>query len=620
MAQLTEDGAARLLRLSAPRRADGSRAIRARRAWRRLVRACAEGDAATQEAVRAAELPDTDVLELLAVGPEEPADRAAYLTLIGQREQRQALDADGALLALAYWAAGPEARERLRAAMAAEGDGDAVRAVVTGEQRDRVAGMSRADLDYLGRQLAEHGRFDELRRLTLDLPPAEAVAAARLLPPRERSGETAALLTVLAEWPPEQLRATIARLPREEVALYEVEGSHLQASFSPDSSELAACWLTRTRKAEIQVRTFRIGTGEVTREHRARAFLKYGGFYNSVLHLGDAVLLREESRSRHRISRVVPDSVVLGEGYGISEMRRSSTGAVMVFDEGLAFAERDASELRHVPVPRFSRTLWHDPDAWSALATLPSHGLVAFIEVDTLWVMSESGKGLRRISAKRADNEKAPALSFLSPRSLALHRYRGFGKDGEQPITVWELPAEDPRQPTVEPQAAIRDRWALERRHGIPLDDSFAARILTSAREYRPYAGCYIDIPWLRDPADPARPRLEAGNQFAMATGGDMFVAGEQRYIHSPRNLEVHSPHLPSARGLLERPLVRGEPQHLRLAQELRPKIGDARVRDALGLLARCLEERFAGDVALGTSSVAAGGPHDIALGEDRAK
>lgn len=272
---ITMGEATRLIQRATRQRANGSRGMRARRAWRRLVSACAEGSPAAQEVVRAraAELPEADVLDLLAVAPEEPADRAVFLTLIGQRGQRRALDPDGALLALAYEAAGPEVRERLRAAMAAEGDGDAVRAVVTGEQRDRVAGMSREDLDYLGRQLAEHGRFDELRRLALDLPPAEAVAAARLLPPRERTGDTAAFLTALAERSPERLRATVDRLPRESVTLHEIEASYLRASFSPDSSELAVCyWPWRVRKPKIQVLTIRIGTGGVTREYSGSAF------------------------------------------------------------------------------------------------------------------------------------------------------------------------------------------------------------------------------------------------------------------------------------------------------------------------------------------------------------
>lgn len=95
------------------RRDDGSRGWRARRAWRRLVSACAAGNVAAQEAVRTAELTDPDVLELLAVAPAEPADRAAYLVLIGQGAQHRALDPDGSLPTLAYRTAVPETRERL---------------------------------------------------------------------------------------------------------------------------------------------------------------------------------------------------------------------------------------------------------------------------------------------------------------------------------------------------------------------------------------------------------------------------------------------------------------------------------------------------------------------------
>ncbi|MDO0931122.1 hypothetical protein QQY66_05290 [Streptomyces sp. DG2A-72] len=104
-ARLTEAGTVRLLRRASLRRADGSRGMRARRAWGRLVRPCAAGDTAAQDAVRASELLEADVLELSAVGPEGSLDRAAYLTLIGQSAQRQSLDPDGSLLAPVHRAA-----------------------------------------------------------------------------------------------------------------------------------------------------------------------------------------------------------------------------------------------------------------------------------------------------------------------------------------------------------------------------------------------------------------------------------------------------------------------------------------------------------------------------------
>ncbi|MFI0482949.1 hypothetical protein [Actinomadura sp. 9N215] len=96
-----------------------------------------------------------------------------------------------------------------------------------------------------------------------------------------------------------------------------------------------------------------------------------------------------------------------------------------------------------------------------------------------------------------------------------------------------------------------------------------------------------------------------------MTPGGDMFATGVEGRV--PR-FEVHSPHLPAARELLERPLLHSGPQDLRRAASLRAKIGDPAVRDALDVLAAHLEDRFAGDIELGTGPAAAGGPTDVAL------
>lgn len=160
---ITAKRASRLVRHALRHRADGSRGMRARWAWRQLLRACAQGDPMAQEALRTAELPAPDVLGLLAAAPEEPTDQAAYLTLVGQHAQRQALDPDGSLLALAYRAARPQIRERLRTVLTAAGDSTAIRVVITGDRRDRLATLPYDEADYLSRQLAHHRDWDELR-------------------------------------------------------------------------------------------------------------------------------------------------------------------------------------------------------------------------------------------------------------------------------------------------------------------------------------------------------------------------------------------------------------------------------------------------------------------------
>jgi hypothetical protein len=101
---------------------------------------------------------------------------------------------------------------------------------------------------------------------------------------------------------------------------------------------------------------------------------------------------------------------------------------------------------------------------------------------------------------------------------------------------------------------------------------------------------------------------------LAVAPWGDMIVT--MRSQTPDRDLTVHSPHLPAARELLERPLLHHTPRDLKRARELLSLIGEPEVRDALEALAACLEVRFGGDIALGHGPVFADGPQDIVLGD----
>ncbi|MGC9541323.1 hypothetical protein [Streptomyces sp. UG1] len=639
---LTANGAARLLHTAAHRRADGSRGLRARRAWRRLLRACAAGEPAAQDAVRsaAASLSAEDALELAAAAPSQPADRAAYLALVGQEAQRQALDPDGSLLALAYRAATPEVRVRLRTVMAAEGDTEVIRVAVTGDQRDRVAELSYDELDYVGRQFAERGQWPELRRLIRDLPLVKAAAAARLLPERERAGGPDGLLSRLAQQSASELRSVVDRLPRKQLIEHHTFGGFHRASFSPDSSELAVrCtpWW-KTDEQELRVKRLRIGSGTATEVfRRGYGWVTKWDFEDddAILHLGDEILLKQGRRDGYRIVRIRPDHQTLCPPSEVVKMRRSSSGAVLVGPSGLAFADRGARELRYVPVPRLA-DIYGGGDirfdmARCALATLPASRLVAFAGLGAgCLVMDEDGRVLHSMSlsdeavCNRVGGRASdffPALSFVSPDKLALHWYAGgAGRDGRlgkeddvvgQFTEVWEFSnGRAPRRTSVH-EGAIRNRWPFDTWRGMVLDDSFAARVAGADRR-RTSQRPDPDFPWLPRPFSPNQWSFHGQKLLAMSAGGDMFAVAQQ----SVRRLEVHSPHLPGARELLEQPLLHSTPQDMWRLRELRPLIGDRAVRDALDLLAECLTERFGHDIALGADgSVPSGGPHDIALG-----
>ncbi|MDO0931124.1 hypothetical protein QQY66_05300 [Streptomyces sp. DG2A-72] len=621
--------AARLTELAARRRGDGSRGLRARRAWRQLVRACAAGDPAALEAVRAAagDLPEPDVLDLLAVGPQEPAGRAAYLTLLGQREQRQAMDPDGALLALAYRAAEPDVRERLRRAMAAAGETDVIRVVVTGDRRDRMAEMTDDELDYLAHELAEHRRWDELRRLALDLPLAKATATARVLPADERG----ALLTTLAEISPEQLAATIERLPRKSVISC-AGGSGRPASFSPDQAELAVAapqtlpGMPASTALPIPtelMETVRLATGESTvhvldgqpERGPANGVLMPGMKATSILHLGDELYRMDALLWRRNdgdaITRVHPagGTLPLARPEVMSGMGRASTGVVAVTTAGLVFFDRGLFRPRYVSVPRITeeagalprRRLPELVKCW--IATLPESRLIAISTYGWILMVDEQGTVLHH------EHGGAIAMSFLGPDALAFITM----PEDDEPLKVQLLSAShgmprDAGHPSYQGafdriqtlatgsrgDAAFRKAFEGRREH--PLDAHFASVLYS--------LGHPQDLP-----------------PVAVSAYGDMIVTSAQApgkpESSAPGGLEVHSPHLPSARELLEQPLLHTGPHDVRRIRELRPKIGDPAVREALDLLARALEDRFGADIALGTGPVSPGGPHDIALGAD---
>ncbi|WP_049568441.1 hypothetical protein [Streptomyces sp. SBT349] len=622
----TAEGAARLLGRAARRRADGSRGPRARRAWRRLVQACGAGDLVAQDAVRAgAGLPEADVLDLLAAAPVEPADRAAYLALIGQRGQRRALDPDGSLLALAYRAARPEVRERLRGLMAAEGDVDVIRVVVTGDRRDRLAELPRDELDHLTRHFAEGRRWEELRGLARDLPLAQAAAVARLLPAHERPEGSAPVLAALAAYSAERLAATVERLPRDHLITHEIRSTaRARASFSPDFSELAVCHVGRVpgRRAaapRIHVDTLRLGTGEATHRFSGKRHYRYGD-EESVLHLGEEILIRQGySATEHAlITRVVPDVHAIGAPDRFSALRRAGHGAVVIVRGRPAFIDPGARDMRRGP----DLAVGSGPERedHSAVATLPAAQLIAVAGDNGLRVLNERGEVVHELAtvipegalplSRDAYGGLRSALTFLSPRSLARHLFWRDGTDVRQRTEIWELPAGGAPRRVAEHHGPIRERWPLETWRGPALDDRFARRLLTSDLQYDVLAP---DIPGLQRPFSPVAGSPESGRAVAMAPWGDMVAV--QR--HGEPVVEVHSAHLPVARALLERPMVRGGPGDVRRVDELRRAVADPAVRQPLDLLATCLAERFGADIALAPPSAFPSDPTGIALGHD---
>ncbi|MFI0479467.1 hypothetical protein [Actinomadura sp. 9N215] len=583
-------------------------------------------DALCDDATRSPELTAFCVAHRLA--PSGPVERAAFFVRTGQHEQHRALDGDGALLATAYRAAPPDVRAELRTIMAEEGDSDLIRVTVTGERRGRIAELSGTELAYLRHHLAEQRRWPDLRALARDLPVAAAAETARLLPADERAGDDADLLAVLADLPWQKLRDTAGRLPADHLTRYGPPRNRMAVSISPDSAELAVSQPEKRRPSAsagaptaIHVDTVQIGTGESTSQFTGTTAF---GYHNPVLHLGDEILLSRKQNHRWNVERVFPGRHPFDSPAGMSpQMRRTSHGAVLIHLDGLAFADPGADGLRLESVHSFRKMMGGKAvalDSRCQLTTLPAARLIAFCDLhNQIYVTTEDASSVLRIPADHytGTDWSISALSFLGPSTLAVHGHQRIGLELTQHTEIWEFPPPgDPHAAAPHRTAAhdgmVRDRWPVEEWEGSPIDPYFAHQLLTFSSLAPHFGGLDPGIPWLQ-----ASQEQTGSRRFlAMPLAGDMLVTAVGKMEHE--TLEVHSRFLPTARALLERPLLYSTPQDLQRARDLRSKIGDPAVRDALALLETCLAARFGGDIALGAPGpMPSAGPTDIALDLD---
>ncbi|MEE1939993.1 hypothetical protein V1L54_11375 [Streptomyces sp. TRM 70361] len=110
------------------------------------------------------------------LAPSGEVERAVFFVRTGQQEQYEALDPDGALLALGYRGASTAERVELRAAMAALDGIDTLR-VLAGQRSDRreFAFLTAAERNWLVRQLTDRGDWDRLWPLVPLMPLPQAV-------------------------------------------------------------------------------------------------------------------------------------------------------------------------------------------------------------------------------------------------------------------------------------------------------------------------------------------------------------------------------------------------------------------------------------------------------------
>jgi hypothetical protein len=233
------------------------------------------GGQALERLFAAAAYPRVAIADALAafcarhgLAPEEPAERVRFYALTGQREQRRALDPDGALLAAVYQAADREARAALRQALATDGDLDVVRVVAGAGASSRAADMTQDERQYLIGQLSGRRDWAGLWELAQDLPLLDAIAAVRMIdagwrPGRQRDHDLFALLTRCDQ---NSMRSSLEALRAVRAFRIEVPGRVVAGALSAEGQLLAVT--TRRTRTKGAISVYRLADGELLTRHQ----------------------------------------------------------------------------------------------------------------------------------------------------------------------------------------------------------------------------------------------------------------------------------------------------------------------------------------------------------------
>jgi hypothetical protein len=554
--------------------------------------------------------------------PAGDAERALFYLMAGQPEQHRAADPDGSALAAAYRAAAEPVRAALRAAMADAGDLDLVRVVAT-------RGATEAERGYLAAELARRRDWPRLWRLALDLPLAEAVAAARRLPADWRSAGEAGrqLLARLAAASEAEIAAlatsAVTRLPAgRDIARY--------CRFAPDGSEMVVTWWRAYRRhgvrpAPAHHETVLYG---LPGERQLEAFLEANDFPfgTRALHFGAGVVFS------HRDSGNKPHLIRYVRGHGLDELTDYELYArfpmlawvpagfvVAVGGRLLLGTAEPGSPLRDVTpsglgVERHTGLITH-------VVSEPRTGRIAIVIThpehvpDSVAVLGPGFRVLGHADVPEADGPPIKDIGFCGPERLItcdertgrLRSWRADPPLAAEAETVLSSAFPERVQPLPSAGLIVIDTKAT-------IDDAGALRpdasdVYTgSTRYFREY----LDAGTLRPVACPAvlewarQPREMSSTYHGLDLSADGGHAALFRWLpndrngHERRELEVRDLVRDEISELVRRPLARSRPADLAAVTDLLAgRVSDPAVVTVLGLLRACLEHRFGADVAV---------------------
>lgn len=519
------------------------------------------------------------------LAPDDPVERVKFCALTGQPEQRRALDPDGALLATAYRAAGPDVRAALRESLAGEGDLDVVRIVVAGTgSRSRAADMTAAERAYLVQRFADTRDWAGLWELARDLPVVEAAGAVALIEPGWRPGRQRdrELYALVSELSPETIVEARAALCTDGAVRIEVPGPVVTGALSPDGRRLAVA----TREAQSPFATvliYRLPGGSLAGACQVPARDRTALLYTArkkLIAVDSAFGAPGQPKSSrmYRCPDVGRAELVAHGNVGTAALARYRQGfAAITIDGRLEFHGDSGGQLagrRYLPlslaVPVNSRT--------RAAADPASGRIVVACDTELIILTRVQRAKQGHIADYISLTEPATGVCIDGPSHVIVADH--------QQIERWQLDG-DPgllrlTRVATAAIAGARDLTMIRGRDELcVLDGSSAVR--------------YLDAGSLRPAGESRALSGRTGSELCGSADGITHALAGHGFA------DVLTRELADLQALADRPQAAWRPSDLVMVSRAAPVIEQCpAARPLRTLLVGCLEHRFAGEVRLG--------------------
>ncbi|MFJ9029506.1 hypothetical protein ACIRQP_13450 [Streptomyces sp. NPDC102274] len=568
-------------------------------------------------AIETPEVRDFCVAHHLA--PADEVERAVFFVRTGQYEQYQALDPNGALLAVGYRGGSTAERAALRAAMAASSGIDTLR-VLAGQRFDRrdFASLTVGERDYLVRQLTGRGDWVRLWPLVPLLPLPEAADTVRRFGTWRPSAEDAReLFEALHAADPLVINDGLSavsvmpsRIEPVHVSLGEAFGACAvhDLDFSSDGRQLA--FVGTRRKDEPFAGVVDLRSRKVSRLHS-----DFVHPLTRVAHLGPDTIVVAEDYARN-VSKAQVKKIHYADRHGVRPLdfgtarvvgleRTTGDRAFLVAAQRQIVAADPRSEVflgaADGPLTKVFELYGRNSfDPWGA-AVSPSGRLAAVFGEQNIVVVDLAEGTVNEIHG-HLDTGPGQAHAALSPSALVRITLSGTLNVWHDPLTstrvpaaarVWspgQLPTGLAWSPALHRFVAVRgahlEILAVPPTREIPMPDHLVHRRIELVG------------------APPERPRVRLS-----PSGNVLAVAGDGPTVNL-YDLTSKESALTRSMGSLNREDL-AEVARLRRYPDLGPT-----ARHALALLSACLEHGFRHDIGIGDArDGAVVGDHEIELG-----